>query len=80
MKANLLLIPLCDIVSMQENLRTHATKDQISLCLILLRAEIDISVSKLLGFETFANFLRVSVLENFLLEKKVSVSVVENLV
>ena len=80
MKANLLLIPLCDIVSMQENLRTHATKDQISLCLILLRAEIDISVSKLLGFETFANFLRVSVLENFLLEKKVSVSVLENLV
>ena len=79
MKANLLLIPLCDIVSMQENLRTHATKDQISLCLILLRAEIDISVSKLLGFETFANFLRVSVLENFLLEK-VSVSVLENLV
>ena len=78
MKANLLLIPFCDIVSMQENLRTHATKDQISLCLILLRAEIDISVSKLL--ETFANFLRVSVLENFLLEKKVSVSVLENLV
>ena len=55
------------------------------------RPEIDISVSKLLGFETFANFLRVSVSvsENLVLErslgfgklnldKKVSVS--ENLV
>ena len=40
-------------------------------------AEIDISVSKLLGFETFANFLRVlvSVSENLVSEKKVSVSV-----
>ena len=50
------------------------------------RPEIDISVSKLLGFETFANFLRVSVLisENLVSEnlvlKKVSVSVLENLV
>merc|ERR1712116_92828 len=56
-------------------------------------AEIDISVSKLLGFETFANFLRVSVSENLVSEKslgigfgkfgigkKVSVSVSENLV
>ena len=36
------------------------------------RAEIDISVSKLLGFETFANFLRVSVSvsENLVSEKK----------
>ena len=35
-------------------------------------AEIDISVSKLLGFETFANFLRVSVSvsENLVSEKK----------
>ena len=56
---------------------------------------MDISVSKLLGFETFANVLRVSVsvLENLVLErksrfrfckiwseKKVSVSVLENLV
>ena len=34
--------------------------------------EIDISVSKLLGFETFANFLRVSVSvsENLVSEKK----------
>merc|ERR1712116_82362 len=56
-------------------------------------AEIDISVSKLLGFETFANFLRVSVSKNlvsekslgfgfrkFVIGKKVSVSVSENLV
>ena len=50
---------------------THATKDQISLCLILLRAEVDISVSKLLGFDTFANLLRVSALENLLLEKSI---------
>ena len=36
------------------------------------QAEIDISVSKLLGFETFANFLRVyvSVSENLVPEKK----------
>ena len=39
-------------------------------------AGIDISVSRLLGCETFANFSRVSVL----LRKKVSVSVSENLV
>ena len=32
-------------------------------------AEIDISVSKLLGFKTFANLLRVSVSENLVLEK-----------
>ena len=31
--------------------------------------EIDISVSKLLGFETFANFLRVLVSKNFVPEK-----------
>ena len=37
---------------------------------VLLEAEIDISVSKLLGFETFANFLRVSVSENLVSEKK----------
>ena len=43
-------------------------------------AEIDISVTKLVGFETFANFLRisVSVSENLISGKKVSVS--ENLV
>ena len=43
----------------------------------MLSAEIDISVSKLLGFETFAKSLRVSVSvsENLVLEKKVSVSV-----
>ena len=37
-----------------------------------MAAEIDISVSKLLGFETFANFLKVSVsvLENLVSEKK----------
>ena len=37
-----------------------------------LGAEIDISVSKLLGFKIFANFLRVSVsvLENLVSEKK----------
>ena len=36
------------------------------------RAEIDISVSKLLGFETFGKSLRVSVLvlENLVSEKK----------
>ena len=36
--------------------------------------EIDISVSKLLGFETFANFLRVSVSvsENLVSEKSLS--------
>ena len=33
-------------------------------------AEIDISDSKLLGFETFANLLRVSVSENLVSEKK----------
>ena len=33
-------------------------------------AEIDISVSKLLGFETFAKSLRVSVSENLVSEKK----------
>ena len=33
-------------------------------------SEIDISVSKLLGFETFANFLRVSVSENLVTGKK----------
>ena len=34
------------------------------------QTEIDISVSKLLGFETVANFLRVSVSENLVSEKK----------
>ena len=36
------------------------------------QSEIDISVSKLLGFETFAKYLRVSVLvsENLVWEKK----------
>ena len=33
-------------------------------------AKIDISVLKLLGFETFANFLKVSVSENLVSEKK----------
>ena len=32
-------------------------------------SEIDISVSKLLGFETFAKYLRVSISENLVLEK-----------
>ena len=38
-------------------------------------AEIDISVSKLLGFETFANFLRVSVSvsENMVSEKSLGI-------
>ena len=35
-----------------------------------LGTEIDISVSKLLGFETFAKFLRVSVSKNLVSEKK----------
>ena len=39
--------------------------------------EIDISVLKLLGFETFANFLRVSV---NLVSEKITVYVFENLV
>ena len=34
------------------------------------RPEIDILVSKLLGFDTFANFFRVSVSKNLVLEKK----------
>ena len=57
----------------------------------MYEAEIDISVSKLLGFETFAKSLRVSVSENLVSEKslgfekiwsqkRVSVSVSENLV
>ena len=39
--------------------------------IIVFAAEIDISVSKLLGFETFANFLKVSVSvsENLVSEK-----------
>ena len=41
----------------------------------MLEPETDISVSKLLGFKTFANFLRVSVSENLVTGKKVSVSV-----
>ena len=46
-----------------------------------LGPEIDISVSKLHGFETFANFWRVSVSvsENLVSEKK-SISVSKNLV
>ena len=67
----------------------------LSRCKVVLVAEIDISVSKLLGFETFAKSLRVSVSvsENLVSEKKsrfrfrkkmvlekVSVSVSENLV
>ena len=67
----------------------------VSSSLSQLESEIDISVSKLLGVETFANFLRVlvSVSENLVSEKslgfgfekiwsrkKVSVSVSENLV
>ena len=35
-----------------------------------LTSKIDISVSKLLGFETFANVFRVSVSENMVSEKK----------
>ena len=54
-----------------------------------MRPEIDISVSKLLGFETFAKFLRVSVSETLVSEKSINfgkiwsrkkVSVSENLV
>ena len=37
-------------------------------------AEIDISDSKLLGFETFASFLRVSVSEKLVLEKSLGFS------
>ena len=53
---------------------------------MVLLPEIDISVSKLLGFETFANFLRDSVSEALVLEKSIrfglkkKVSVSENLV
>ena len=36
----------------------------------MLSAEIDISVSKLLGFETFVKSLKVSVSENLVSEKK----------
>ena len=39
-------------------------------CGMLLQPEIDISVSKLLGFETFAKSLRVSVSENLVSDKK----------
>ena len=57
----------------------------------MYEAEIDISVSKLLGFETFAKSLRVSVSENLVSEKSLGfgfekiwsrkkVSVSENLV
>ena len=44
-----------------------------------LGSEIDISVSKLFGFETFAKFVRVSVSgsKNLVSEKKVLVSVSE---
>ena len=38
---------------------------------MVLLPEIDISVSKLLGFETFANFLRDSVSEALVLEKSI---------
>ena len=49
---------------------------------VALWAECDISVSRLPGLETFANFLvvSVSVSENMVSKKKVSVSVSENLV
>ena len=45
-------------------------------------SECDVSVSRLSGLETFANFLvvSVSVSENLVSEKKVSVSVSKNLV
>ena len=43
-------------------------------------AEIDISVSKLLGFETFAKSLRVSVSENLVLKKKSQFRFRKNLV
>ena len=44
----------------------------VSSSLSQLESEIDISVSKLLGVETFANFLRVlvSVSENLVSERK----------
>ena len=47
-----------------------------------IRAEIDISVSKLLGFVTFAKFLRVSVSvsENLVSEKKYRFRFRKNLV
>ena len=47
-----------------------------------MHAEIDISVSKLLGFETFANFLKVSVSvsENLVSEKKSRFRLRKNLV
>ena len=44
------------------------------------RAEIDISVSTLLGFETFAKSLRVSVSENLVSEKKYQFRFRKNLV
>ena len=43
-------------------------------------AEIDILVSKLLGFETFAKSLRVSVSENLVSEKKSRFQFQKNLV
>ena len=55
----------------------RAIKDREHQTSCYQRTEIDILVSKLLGFETFANFLRVSVSKNLVLEK---VSVSENLV
>ena len=47
---------------------------------IIPDAEIDISVSKLLGFKTFAKSLRVSVSENLVSEKKSQFRFRKNLV
>ena len=59
---------LCDFI------KVRTQKSFITFSLIKLSgplvAECDISVLKLLGFETFANFLRVLVSENLVAEKK----------
>ena len=48
----------------------HAGKDDHFCFCTTSISEIDISVSKLLSFKTFANFLRVSVSENLVSKNK----------
>ena len=52
-------IPVCNY-SVEPSIKI-TTENLASLCLLGCYPEIDISVSKLLGFETFAKSLRVSV-------------------
>ena len=61
-------IPVCNY-SVEPSIKI-TTENLVCLCLLSCYPEIDISVSKLLGFETFA----VLVSENLVLEIKVSVS------